>query len=101
MNVIAVLPYLVEHFEEPTKVCTEVAEYIAQVQRFILYERLEVYFHVIHCVIYHPKQIKLCGAIVIWVRELKVHPPDSLTYLYEGEGVSINSNQKATIVHLQ
>ncbi len=36
MNVIAVLPYLVEHFEEPTKVCTEVAEYIAQVQPFIM-----------------------------------------------------------------
>ena len=31
MNVISLLPYLVEHFEEPNTTCSEVAEHIAQV----------------------------------------------------------------------
>ena len=35
MNVIALLPYLVEHFEEPNTTCSEVAEHIAQVQKLL------------------------------------------------------------------
>ncbi len=35
MNVISLLPYLVEHFEEPNTVCSEVAEHIAQVRRLL------------------------------------------------------------------
>ena len=31
MNVIALLPYMVEHYESPNKTCTEAAEYISQV----------------------------------------------------------------------
>ena len=31
MNVIALLPYLVEHYEEPNEACTEAADRIAQV----------------------------------------------------------------------
>ena len=35
MNVIALLPYLVEHFEEPNTTCSEVAEHIAQVPKLL------------------------------------------------------------------
>ena len=31
MNVMALLPYLVEHYEYPTKLCTDTADHIAQV----------------------------------------------------------------------
>lgn len=35
MNVLALLPKLVEHYEEPNKVCTEAADHIAQVRNVI------------------------------------------------------------------
>ena len=31
MNVMALLPYMVEHYEEPNELCTEAANNIAQV----------------------------------------------------------------------
>ena len=31
MNVIAMLPYLVEHYEEPNRLCIEAADNVAQV----------------------------------------------------------------------
>ena len=31
MNVIAILPYMVEHYEEPNQFCVDAAEHIAQV----------------------------------------------------------------------
>ena len=41
MNVIALLPYLVEHFEEPNTTCSEVAEHIAQV--IIVYSKFSYF----------------------------------------------------------
>ena len=31
MNVIAILPYMVEHYAEPNQICIEAAEHISQV----------------------------------------------------------------------
>jgi len=35
MNVMALMPYLVEHYDEPTKMCAEAAMHIADVSRLL------------------------------------------------------------------
>ena len=48
MNVISLLPYLVEHFEAPNTTCSEVAEHIAQVCYWLPFYNC-IHFCGLHC----------------------------------------------------
>lgn len=53
VNVMCLLPFMVQHYEEPTAICREAADNIAEVKIFPLPASLQVYFFLFVLLLFH------------------------------------------------